>query len=209
MSIKVELYGENLQKHFKGASENFLKSAGAYLRTTAMNSIKKKNDYKKHSKPGDPPFYHGAVIGGGNTFKKSIQYKADKDSVVIGPIAGRLGALGSLHEFGGTSYVNYIDHPRYGRIYKKGDLAPISTKHLKNYKGSPNGWKDPLTGYPVAFIEVPTKRLAEHATRLQERLLKADKRFHKSKPVSFPARPFMRPAYAKAEPYLMNLWKTN
>lgn len=205
--MQVELYGKELSKVFKNASEKFFRSAGAYIRKVAANSIKKKRDESKHSKPGTPPFYHGSAFGSGYTFKKSILYKAEKESVVIGSISNSLARIGSLHEYGGTSSVEYIDHPNFGRIYKKGDIAPISTKHLKNYKGNPNAWKDPLTGYPVAIVKVPTQRLAEHATRLQARLLNADRRFRKTKQANYPARPFIRPAYETSEPYLLKMWK--
>ena len=200
---------ENLMaigKRFKGALPSFFRTAGAYIRKVAKNSIKRKSDYNKHSQPGTPPYAHGS-INGGMDFKKSILFHADKDGVVIGAIANRLGNIARLHEFGGKNTITYIDHPAYRKKYKVGDIAPVSTKKLKNYKGSSNGLKDPLTGYKVAFIKLETQTMAEHSTRLMARILREDKRFHTSKQISYPARPYMRPAYTKAEPYLLNIYK--
>ncbi len=199
------MYEKNIFTVFKGASEKWFKQAGAYLRKVAMNSIKKKKDPAKHAPVGKPPFYHGATFGGGTNFKQSIMYKAEKDGVVIGPIAGRLGALGALHEFGGTQKIKYIDHPNYNKVFKVGDIGMVSTKKLKNYRGGRGGYRDPLTGYPVAVIEIETAQMAQHATRVNKRVLR--EYFTKTKTASYSARPFMRPAYKTSEPYLLKMWK--
>ena len=193
-------------KRFKGALPSFFRTAGAYIRKVARNSVKRKADYNKHSMPGTPPYDHSGK-GAKMSFKKSILFHADKDGVVIGAIANRLGNIARLHEFGGTNTITYIDHPAYGKKYKVGEIAPVSTKKLKNYKGSSNGLKDPLTGYKVAFIQLETQTMAEHSTRLMARILRETKRFHKTKQISYPARPYMRPAYSKAEPYLLDIYK--
>lgn len=206
--IDVQLDTRELKRAVKKTAGKILFESGSYLMKTARNSIRKQKNPGRHSQPGQPPFYHGATFAGGVTFRRSIMFKVDKNegNVVIGPIAGRLGAIGSLHEFGGRQTVEYIDHPNWGRIFKVGDLGPVSTKKLTNYRGS-GGYKDPLTGYPVAFIEIRTRRMAEHATRLQRRLLLSDKRFHRRKTAVYPARPFMRPAYAASESYLLRMWR--
>lgn len=209
MKVIVALEEKKLHEVFRGASQSFFRQAGAYLRRVVQNSIKKKQSPEDHAQPGRPPFYHGAVFGGGVTFKQSIMFQATRESVLIGAIAGPLGALGALHEFGGYRTIEYIDHPAFGRKYAPGDVGPISTKNLKNYTGSPGRARDPLTGYPVAYVEIATQRMAEHATRLQKRLLKADKSVHKKRRARYPARPFMQPGYDASEPYLLNIWKNS
>lgn len=204
-TVKTEEKLLALSKRFKGALPSFFRQAGAYIRTVAKNSIKKKSDHKKHSTPGTPPFAHGSK-NGGMDFKKSILFHAEKDNVVIGAIANRLGNIARLHEFGGNTTITYIDHPLYGKKIKVGDKGYISTKKLKNYKGVLSGLKDPLTGYPIAEIEIKTQTMAEHSTRLTARVLKEDKRFHKTKTVNYPARPYMSTAYIKAEPKLLEIY---
>lgn len=204
MIVKMEDGG--IKSFFKDASRKFLKSAGAYIRKVACNSIKMRKKESLHSKPGAPPFYHGAKFGGTYSFKSSIIYAVEKDSAVIGPMANGLGALGALHEFGGVKSTKYIDHPKYGHKYQVGEVGPISTKHFKSWSGK-SGYYDPLTGLPVAFVNLKSQTLADHATRLQARLLEADKRFQRVKLATYPARPFMRPAYTKSEPYLLNIFK--
>lgn len=203
--VHMEFYENTISKVFKDASEKWFKKAGAYIRKVAMNSIKKKKDESLHSAPGKAPYYHGATFGGGTNFKQSIMFKTEKDGVVIGPISNRLGALGALHEFGGTQKIKYIDHPNYNKVFKVGDVGMVSTKKLKNYRGGSGGYRDPLTGYPVAVIKIETAQMADHATRVNRRVLK--EYFTKTKTASYPARPFMRPAYQTSEPYLLGMWK--
>lgn len=204
MIVKMDDGG--IKSFFKNASKKFLKSAGAYIRKVACNSIKMRKKESLHSKPGTPPFYHGAKFGGSFNFKNSIQYTVEKDSAYIGPINNGLGALGALHEFGGVKSTTYIDHPKYGHKYQVGEVGPISTSKFRNWSGK-SGYYDPLTGLPVAFVQLKSSSIAEHSTRLQARLLDADSRFKKVKMATYPARPFMRPAYAKSEPYLLNIFR--
>ena len=72
-TVKTEEKLFALGKRFKGALPSFFRQAGAYIRTVAKNSIKKKSDHKKHSTPGTPPFAHGSK-NGGMDFKKSILF---------------------------------------------------------------------------------------------------------------------------------------
>lgn len=204
--VHMEFYENTISKVFKDASEKWFKKAGAYIRKVAMNSIKKKKDPAKHAPVGKPPFYHGATFGGGTNFKQSVMYKASKEDVVVGPIAGRLGALGALHEHGGSNTVKYIASERYNHVFKIGERGPVSTKKFDSAKGRRiAGYFDPLTGYPVIDTELRTKRMADHATRVNRRVLK--EYFTKTKTASYPARPFMRPAYKTSEPYLLKMWK--
>ena len=105
IKFDAEFKSDEIFKVFKNATPKFFRKAGAYIRRIAQNSIKRKNDPDKHSPAGKPPFYHGTAMGGGLNFKQSILFSATKDSVVIGPIANRLGALGALHEFGGNQEI--------------------------------------------------------------------------------------------------------
>lgn len=211
-NVKVQIDTGALSKVFEGANRRFFRKAGAYLMRVARNSIKRKpymnkKGIKNDSPEGTPPFYHGSAFGGGLTFKQSVQFSADDYGAVIGPIAGPLGAIGQLHEFGGTQTIEYIDSPLFQHVFKVGELGPISTKKFKNWRDYRTHFKDPLTGYPVTHVMLESKRMAEHSTRLQARLLKANKIFHKTKTVNYPARPFMWPALQTSEPYLLKIFR--
>ena len=206
IKFDAEFKSDEIFKVFKNATPKFFRKAGAYIRRIAQNSIKRKNDPDKHSPAGKPPFYHGTAMGGGLNFKQSILFSATKDSVVIGPIANRLGALGALHEYGGNQEIEYVASERFGHVFKVGERGPISTAKFANVQGRRiHGYFDPLTGYPVIDAPLTTTRMAAHATRVNSRVL--SKYFTKSKIVSYPARPFMRPAFSKSQPYLMQLFK--
>lgn len=195
-----------IRKVFQNATPRFFKAAGAYIRKIAMNSIKRQRNADKYSKPGTPPYYHGAPMPNGLTFKQSILYSAGKDDVVIGPISNGLGVLGQLHEFGGSRTTKYIDSERYGHVFNVGERGPVSTKKFANIKGRTiHGYTDPLTGYPVIDAPLTTTAMAAHASRVNSRILR--QYFTKTKQARYPARPFMRPALEKSEPYLLQIFK--
>lgn len=82
-------------KKVDSEERRLLSRAGAFVRTTARQSIRKR---KRVSEPGKPPSSHTGF------YKKSILFGYDKRnrSVVIGPSAAFGGAeVPSLLEFGG------------------------------------------------------------------------------------------------------------
>lgn len=100
---------EKAGKAYKRASNSALRRAGAYVRRVAMNSIRRGTIVGGKmiaSKPGTPPRYWAQY---GLNFRQSILYKVDGDEVVVGPIAGRHGKLGALHEFGGSQMIDVYD----------------------------------------------------------------------------------------------------
>jgi len=69
--------------------------AGSYIMGIARKSI---GTSPLPSDPGNPPHTRKGVI------RHAIQFDVEKEQgrVVIGPVASEFGALGQLHEFGGT-----------------------------------------------------------------------------------------------------------
>ncbi|MCA9251265.1 MAG: hypothetical protein KDA54_09025 [Phycisphaerales bacterium] len=87
-----------------------LSKAGAFIRTAARSSIRKR---KGASAPGQPPSSHTGLL------KKFIYfgYEPDSDSVVIGPVKlNKPGAAPSVLEHGGKTL---IQKRRRGRIVRR------------------------------------------------------------------------------------------
>lgn len=103
---------EQVEKAAVRATNTALRRSGAYVRSVAVRSIKKGklvNGKMIPSKPGNPPFYWDQP---GLTFNKSILFAHDaaNQTMVVGPIAGRHGKLGALHEFGGSQKIKVMDN---------------------------------------------------------------------------------------------------
>lgn len=89
------------------AKREVLSRAGAFIRTAARTSIRKR---KGTSKPGHPPHSHTGLL------RRLILFGYDRssDSVVVGPVGfGRSKAPHTL-EFGGVT-----DRPRWWRTSRK------------------------------------------------------------------------------------------
>jgi len=71
---------------------------GAFIRTTARTSIRKR---KGTSPPGSPPYSHEGSL------RRLILFGYDRssDSVVVGPVGFRQGTAPNVLEFGGTTTV--------------------------------------------------------------------------------------------------------
>jgi len=80
------------------AKRQVLSKVGAFIRTTARTSIRKR---KGTSKPGNPPYSHEGSL------RRLILFGYDRssDSVVVGPVGFRQGAAPNVLEFGGTTTV--------------------------------------------------------------------------------------------------------
>lgn len=92
--VRLEFDGDGLLGAVKYANKKALRSAGAYVRRTAVNSIHKS---KKSSSPGTPPNTRQGLL------KRSILFGVESDagSVVIGPAKSFVGLSMTAHEFGG------------------------------------------------------------------------------------------------------------
>lgn len=80
------------------AKRQVLSRGGAFIRTTAKRSIRKR---KGTAPPGKPPHSHEGSL------RRLIFFGYDKqtDSVVVGPVGFRRGTAPNVLEFGGTAVV--------------------------------------------------------------------------------------------------------
>lgn len=76
------------------ANRRFLFKAGAAVRTVAMKSIRRS---KRPSRAGQPPRTRKGRICRAIVFAVDL----DRQSVVIGPMASRVGQSAKAHEYGG------------------------------------------------------------------------------------------------------------
>jgi len=89
---KTKFEGRKVRKAAKHASIKSFGHAGALIRKVARQSIKRS---AVPAESGAPPHTRKGQL------KRAILYAVEKDSVVIGPDAGVVGASASPHEFGG------------------------------------------------------------------------------------------------------------
>lgn len=183
-----------------------LKSAAAYVRKVAQNSIKQRKNPNKASAPGTPPHSHpSSRLAKG--FKKTIVFGVEKKVAVVGPkkVPGGLNELARSHEFGGSRKIKLVNNKFLTQGVSIGDVAPVRKSHLtkKDIILRTQGEVDPLTSEVVYWVKIRTKSQANHARRLYRRLLRHIK---DSKSIKYPARPFMRPALTKSAPSLSRFW---
>ncbi len=90
------------------AKRAVLSKAGAFIRTTAKHSIRKR---KGPAPPGKPPHSHTGLL------KRFIFFGYDpaSDSVVVGPVGFKRSTAPHVLEFGGKSEVRYR---RRGKVVK-------------------------------------------------------------------------------------------
>jgi len=109
---------------------------GAFVRTTARQSIRRR---KKPSPPGKPPSSHTGLL------KKFIffGYERDKKSVVIGPAALNQKNTGApeVLEYGGTAVIEsrWDKHKRRARVAARPFMGPAFAKEKSTL---PSLWKD-------------------------------------------------------------------
>jgi len=94
---------ERVLRAVNRAKRAVLSKAGAFIRTTARHSIRKR---KGTSKPGQPPFSHEGSL------RRLILFGYDQaaESVVVGPVGFKGSKAPNVLEFGGTT-----EAPRYWR----------------------------------------------------------------------------------------------
>jgi hypothetical protein len=219
-------YRENksVQKAVDKAAPESLRSAGAYVRAIAMNSISvrrpKKAD-KGHyevqaSLAGNPPFDHGWPNNGGrnkhgtSNFKKSILFAMTRDNstVVVGPKLQRGGVnnIARLHEFGGTRQIPRIDFHLWNDGPDIGEYGPMREGHMTHFDttlGKPELYKDPVTGQRIVWVKIRKPYQREISRRLYRRYFKKHARMITA---HFPQRPYMAPALRRALPKLASFW---
>lgn len=205
INARVEFAPEEIMKLEKRSRRKVLGRIGAYVRQVVRNSLKYRKNPDKSSAPGRPPFWHG-IGGAGMTLKSSIVFEADEFSTVIGPAVYQWDDIGGIHEFGGRHSVRSQDRARMERKYKVGDVGPVSTERYRSF-ASPlrrQGITDPRDGSRVAFVEITSKSMADHARRLNKRIAKSQRRFAIA---NYPARPFVGPAFNRSKPHLAEFWR--
>ena len=124
--VRIEFDEDRLLGAAKYANKKALRSAGAYVRRIAVNSIHRS---KKSSPPGTPPNTRQGLL------KRSILFGVERDarSVVIGPAKSLVGLSMTAHEFGGTYR---------GRKYPKRRL--IGPALDRAAPGLPKLWRDSI-----------------------------------------------------------------
>jgi hypothetical protein len=185
LSIKAvaRLERKKLTAAVRRANIRTLPRAGAYLRTIARRSIKRRK--RTRSLPGQPPHTRTGRI------KHAIRFDLGpaRDSVAIGPARESAGRLWNLLEFGGRR----IPEP-----------APDFTPAVPGVHAPIR--RDKKTGKLVrAFI-----RSADQARRanaiISDDLRAKAARNRKAARIQA-ARPFMRPALLAAAPALPDFWR--
>jgi hypothetical protein len=171
-----------------------LATAGAWIRTTARNSIRSVPASKRFtapaSNPGEPP---RSRVGYLKRFLFFVYEPAAK-SVVVGParIARATGAPATL-EFGGTSKGE--PRPRRPRrVGERGEIEIVSASKSSSpgVRQARDAYGRPVPGVFVRFATLATPAMAARSDRLAKRLRGG------SRNARVEARPYMRPALDKA-----------
>lgn len=176
--VKVSTFNKSVEKAIKRSAPKTLKSAGAYVRAIARNSIKKRSNPNISSAPGTPPHHH-------SSFKNTILYAVNtaEQAVYIGPslIRGGMENVGRIHEFGG---VRHIKAQR--KEYRIGGSGPIKGTNRKD----------------AVYVKLRTALQVARAEQIAEKIYP----WTKGGVQRFPARPFMRPALMAGLPRLPKFW---
>jgi hypothetical protein len=184
----------------------FLRNAGGFARRTARNSMKRRGKARKPPKnmngrayekwqeeirkqpaspPGQPPFTHtdSTVV----TLKNILFAFGGKDSVIVGPVGlnGAKRRIPALHEYGGSqpireklaSFTDEVIIDGPAGRDSKGKFTKAPRKTVKGRRWVPAGRRAARPGQPV-----------------------------RTRQATYPARPYMAPAVAKAQGKFKNLW---
>lgn len=209
LKASIEFDPKKFEKLEQKSRAGILKRVGAYVRQAIQNSLKHRPEWAK-SKPGTPPFWHTYKGAGGLNLKKSILFDAGRESVAIGPLAYQWKDIGGLHEFGGTRKVKAIEKKYAERVYKVGERGPIVegnySSRISASRTRQSKYIDPLGGRNVIIVPLTSQKMANHATKLKNRLLSMEKGRFKVD-AKFPARPFVGPAFNRSKPHLAEFWR--
>jgi hypothetical protein len=166
-----------------------LSNFGALVRKIAQRSMRPGGKKNLVSKPGEPPRTHKGLL------KKRLYYSYSPatQSVVVGPTSlYGVGKIPPLMEYGGTTPA---------RPYKAADLqlggfGPIAVggkrgRTVATPKGTVN----------VVYVKLTSDRMVARAQRLH-----ASYQMGAKKSARYAPRPFMAPAFRRAEDELPRIW---
>ena len=124
------------------AKRRVLSKAGAFIRTRARTSIRKR---KRTSRPGDPPSSHAGHL------RRMILFGYDRqrESVVVGPVGFRRSTAPNVLEVGGRTVVTRRrrgkTQKRTVRIAARPYMAPALEKERSNL---PKVWRNSIRPGP-------------------------------------------------------------
>lgn len=124
--VRVEFEEDRLLGAMKQANRKALGRVGAYVRKTAVNSVRRSD---KASEAGTPPNTRRGLL------RRSVLFGVEADAlrVVVGPARSLIGISMTAHEFGG----------RYrGREYPRRPLMGPALEHAA--PRLPKLWEDAL-----------------------------------------------------------------
>ena len=126
VNVRLDFGDEPLLGAVKYANRKAMRSAAAYVRKVAVNSIRQS---RKSSSPGTPPNTRKGLL------KRSILFGVEPDgrSAVIGPAKSFVGLSMTAHEFGGTYR---------GRKYPKRELMGPALR--RSAPELPKLWRDAI-----------------------------------------------------------------
>lgn len=165
----------------ENAKRNALSKFGVFVFTTARGFIRKG---KNPSKPGKPPKGHGSEL-----LKRFILFAYDdaRDSVVIGPgLLNRGSNAPRLNEYGGTAP---------GRQRRRVEIRRALRADGRNKSGQFIKKSAKQGGYEVKRAWVTVGSAADTGDGPV-----------KTEYCTYPARPYMRPAFIKARGDLEKFW---
>jgi hypothetical protein len=201
-----------------------LARAGAYVRRTAANSIKRarrdSDGSFKPSPPGQPPRSRTGLL------KRFLLFSYDdrSDSVVVGPvrISSLSGQAPMLLEFGGTHQPSPQERTRRLRTRRLGDGGEIRIRALTpgapvpaDLAASPRrrqeeegqrrvarrvrvfGEGGKRTDYEVSYARLRSASQVLRANRINRYLFES-----RAKAYRFPPRPYMAPALQRSLPHI-------
>lgn len=183
----------------------FLARSGAWVKVVAQRSMRYRSARGRYAKmaawepgiyspAGSPPY----AIRNHPYLREFLYFGLDpgRKTVVIGPI--RLGAskVAALHEFGGTQRIRN----RNRRAYKIGQKGPVRLRYRSGESAAGREIRVPTEA--AIFVRLQTAAQVRRANRLNRELYGPATHYV----ATYPARPYMRPALAKAVPLLPKFW---
>ncbi|MDO4571202.1 MAG: hypothetical protein Q4D38_12515 [Planctomycetia bacterium] len=186
-------HSELVQYHYASPVINNLKRAGACVRRTARQSIRKVSKTSTRSKPGEPPRSHRG------TLREGILYDVNPATatVIVGPIKNRAGKVPHILEFGGRTKPSSVWKKR---IYQVGQWGPVDVSDTKRWQSHQKTSGHNENGAAVwrwtVRRRLVSEKQARRATHLWNEILHGG-RLTSDDLVTIEPRPYMRPALEK------------
>lgn len=188
IKTRTIFHGRAVQRRVRASSTKPIRSAAAYLRTTAKRSIKVR---KKASAPNSAPHTRNKA----RSLKKAIFFSMTTKGAVVGPLYSRIGRVGQTHEFGG-----YERRRKANFDLRIGGHGPIAEGPRDS--GRKRRGKKRRSGLIV--VELRSQRQVNRAKKKAKELELKSRR----KPLKkYPARPFMGPALAITTNKMPGYWR--